>query len=145
MPIGANMVLDKGIPVLSTYNSSAAAGVLAYRVVKWATGNTFDLATAVSTTVPYIGVVQENLDQVKIATGKPVANVRILGITKVLVTTAASIVIGDPVMPGAGGGVVHGATTGNFILGICVGLPEAGNAVAANDLIDVLLTPGVKF
>jgi len=140
---GSNFVLDKGYLVLSTYNSSAAAGVTAYRCV---TANTttgvIDLngtATAATT-----GIVQENVDAAKVATGKVVANVRVLGISKVRVSdTPGSIVIGSKVAPSGTGANVGGvklAVSTNIPVGICVGLT---GTVAAGDLIDVLLTPGM--
>jgi len=140
---GSNFVLDKGFLVLSTYNSSAAAGVLAFRCVKADTvTGVIDLnATA---TVANIGVVQEPVDQVKVATGKVVADVRVLGISKVRVSdTPGAIVIGSKVAAsgtaGNAGGVKLAVAT-NIPLGICVGLT---GTVAAGDLIDVLLTPGM--
>lgn len=139
---GSNYVLDKGFPVLSTYNGSAAAGVLAYRVVKWSS-TAIDLQTASTATSGTLGVVQESIDAAKVATGKVVADVRLLGITKVLVTTATSLAIGVRVMAGAAGGVVL-ATTTNQVLGIIVGVGTSGT-ITAGDLIDVLLVPGVAM
>lgn len=141
---GSNYVLDKGFPVLSTYNSSNANGVTAFRVVKAiaATG-TIDLAVAATATGLQVGVVQENIDRAKVATGKAVADVRLLGITKVVVDgTPGTINHGTRVMCGAAGGVVL-ATTTNYLVGIAVGVPS-GTAVAG-DIIDVLLTPGVAM
>lgn len=140
---GSNFVLDKGFLVLSTYNSSAAAGVTPFRCVAiHATLGTVDLnATA---TVFSIGVIQEGIDAAKVATGKVVADVRMMGITKVRVAdTPGAIVLGSRVAPsgtGANAGGVKLAVTTNAVLGICVGLT---GTVAAGDLIDVLLTPGV--
>ena len=142
---GANYVLDKGFEVLSTYNSSAAAGVTAYRCVAMSTTTgKIDLnatATAVS-----IGVVQENVDASKVATGKVIADVRLMGITKVRVAdTPGTIVLGSRVAPsgtGANAGGVKLAVTTNAVLGIVVGPCPIGTP-AAGDLIDVLLTPGV--
>jgi hypothetical protein len=141
---GGNYVLDKGYPVLSTYNSSAATGVQAYRAVKFSVSGskaTVDLATA-ATSQP-LGVVQENIDAVKVATGKTVADVRILGITKMVAnTTPGAIALGSPIMVGSAGGAVLAATGGtNYVIGVCVGMTVPGGTVAAGDLIDVLLTP----
>jgi hypothetical protein len=142
---GANYVLDKPFDVLSTYNSSAAAGVLAYRCVVLTTpAGKIDLnATA---TVFSIGVVQENVDAVKVATGKVVADVRLMGITKVRVSdTPGTILLGSRVAPsgtGANAGGVKLAVTSNAVLGIVVGPVPIGTP-AAGDLIDVMLTPGV--
>jgi hypothetical protein len=140
---GSNFVLDKGFLVLSTYNSSAATGVTAFRCVK------IDSVTGVidlnaTATTANIGVVQENVDVAKVATGKVVADVRLLGITKVRVAdTPGAIAIGSKVAASgtaANSGGVKLAVATNVPLGIVVGLT---GTVAAGDLIDVLLTPGL--
>lgn len=135
--IGSNTVLDKGFLVLSTYNSSAAAGVTRFRCVKFGAGGTIDIAAA--DTDVCVGVVQENIDAAKVATAKATADVRVLGISKVYVTTAASIVLGSKVTPSTGGGVKL-AATGDIPLGVCVGAPTT---VSDGDIIDVLITPGM--
>lgn len=138
MAHGGNFVVDKGWKVLSTYNASAAAGVTRYRAVKLgATADTIDLNTAGATLS--VGVVQEDVDQTKVATGKVVADVRMMGITKMFVnTTPGSIVQGSKVMVGSAGGAVL-ATATNIPIGICL----TTGTIAAGDLIDVLLTPGM--
>lgn len=144
----ADHVLDKGFPVLATYNSSAAAGVTAFRVVKFspASGQPFiDLQTASSSTSTWVGVVQENIDQSDVATGKAIANVRLMGVTKVFVNaTPGTINYGTRVMCGGAGGVIAAASAGSQEVGIVVGMSTTSNA-AAGDLIDVLLTPGAQF
>lgn len=136
---GSNYILNKSFPVLSTYNSSAAAGVTPFRCVKIAAANTVDLnATAATWSV---GVVQDTFDQVKVATGKVNANVAVQGITKVFVTTATSLVVGSKVMAGTSGGVLL-ATSTNFSVGIIVGVGTSGT-ITAGDLVDILLTPGM--
>lgn len=135
--VGANFVLDKAMPVLSTYNSSSTNGVQAFRLVTWATGGTIDL-NATSTTRS-LGVVQENVDATKIATTKVMADVRILGITTLLCTTAASVVLGSIVSPTTNGGVKL-AVTGNIPVGVVVGIT---GTLADGNLIQVLLTPGL--
>lgn len=142
---GSNYVLDKGFPVLSTYNSSNANGVTSFRVVKTvaATG-TIDLAVAATATALQVGVVQENIDRAKVATGKAVADVRLLGITKVVVDSSpGTINHGTRVMCGGAGGVIVAATTGSYLVGIAVGVPSG--TANAGDIIDVLLTPGALF
>lgn len=142
---GSNYVLDKGFPVLITYNASNANGVTAFRIVKTiaATG-TIDLAVSPTATTLMVGIVQENVDRAKVATGKVVADVRLLGVSKVVVDgTPGTINHGTRVMCGAAGGVIAAATTGNAVTGIAIGVPS-GTAVAG-DIIDVLLTPGVLF
>jgi hypothetical protein len=142
---GGNYVLDKGFPVLKTYNSSAAAGVLAYRAVKFAVASsTAYIDLNVGPTVITLGVVQENMDAVKVAYGNAVADVRLLGITKMVANgTPGAIALGSPIQCGSTGGAVLAATGGtNYVMGICVGMTVPGGTVAAGDLIDVLLTPG---
>jgi hypothetical protein len=136
---GSNYVLDKGWDVLSTYNSSAAAGVTAYRCVTAADTGKIDLN--VTATQRTTGIVQENIDAVKVATGKVVADVRMMGISKVKVgTTPGTIVMGSLVAPTATGGVKLAVST-NIPVGMVVGPVPIGTP-AAGDLIDVLLTPG---
>jgi len=142
---GPNYVLDKAFPVLATYNASDTAGVTAYRCVTAdsATGKIDLNATA---TTACTGVVQENIDQTKVALGKVNADVRLLGITKVRVSdTPGVIVLGSKVAASGTstnkGGVKLGVTT-NIPLGIVVG-PFPIGTPAAGDLIDVLLTPGM--
>lgn len=136
---GANFVLDKAFPVISTYNSSAVAGVQQFRFVKFgATAGTIDLNVA--STTRSIGVVMENIDAAKVATGKANADVRLLGIATVVVTTATSIVLGSTVMSSTTGGAVLAATATNIPLGVVVGIT---GTITAGDYIQVLLTPGL--
>lgn len=137
---GANMVLDKGWLVLSTYNSSAAAGVTKFRTVKHgATAGTIDLSVADTDVI--IGVVQEDIDAAKVATGKATANVRMQGITSLYCTTAASVVLGSKVTPSTGGGVKL-AATGDVPCGVVVGIT---GTLADGNIIQVMLTPGMPL
>jgi hypothetical protein len=146
---GGNYVLDKGYPVLATYNGSAAAGVTRYRAVKFSVAaSVARIDLNVAATVWSIGVVQEDIDAVKVAYGNAVANVALMGITKMYANaTPGAIVLGSPVMVGnAGGAILATGTSTNFAIGICVGMSVPGGTVAAGDLIDVLLTPSTtKF
>jgi hypothetical protein len=138
---GANYILDKGFQVLSTYNSSAAAGVLAYRCVAAST-STGKIDLNATATTRNMGVVQENISADRVATGNAVADVRVLGITKVVVAaTPGTILFGSLVAASTAGGVKLGVST-NIPLGIVVGPTPIGTP-AAGDLIDVLLTPGL--
>lgn len=140
----ADFVLDKGFPVLPTYNSSSANGVQWFRAVKMSvSGSTNYIDLAVAHATGGIGVVQENIDAAKVATGKAVANVRLLGITKMVVQTGTSLAIGSLVAAGTAGGAIL-AVTSDLALGIIVGMSVPGGTVAAGDIIDVLLTPGAK-
>ena len=135
MAHGSDYILTKGFKVLSTYNSSAAAGVTKFRGVKFAAGDTVDLNVAATTLG--VGIVQEDIDAAKVATGKAVAAVAMLGTSKLVVQTATSIVQGSRLTLGNAGGAVI-AATGNQQIGINL----SSITVAAGDLIDVLLTPG---
>lgn len=136
---GANFVLDKGFLLLSTYNSSAAAGALSKRLVKFSgTAGAVDLNVASNTRS--VGVLMENVDAVKIATGKAVADVRMLGIATTNCTTSASVVLGSMVMSSTVGGVLLSATTGNIPIGMVVGI--TGTIADGND-VQVLLIPGL--
>jgi len=142
---GANYVLDKSFPVLSTYNTSDSLGVTAYRCVAQSSSTGIIDLNATATTAS-VGVVQENIDAVKVATGKANADVRVLGISKVRVSdTPGAIVIGSKVAASGTsnnkGGVKLAVAT-NVPLGIVVGPLPIGTP-AAGDLIDVLLTPGM--
>lgn len=132
MAHGGNFVLDKGWVVLTTYNTSAAAGVEPWVFVTTAAGDTIDLQTTAAGKV--LGVVQEKLDRTKVATGKAVADVRMLGITKV--RASAAIAQLDYVTNAITGRAAT-ATTGQLIHGIALSA-----AAEDGDLIDVLLTPG---
>lgn len=135
---GANFVLDKGFLAISTYNSSAAAGVLPNRFVKFgATAGTIDLNVA--STTRSIGVTMETIDATKVVTGKATVDVRMMGIATVVVTTAASIVLGSVIASSTTGGAILAAST-HVPLGIVVGIT---GTITAGDLIQVLLTPGL--
>lgn len=142
---GPSYVLDKAFEVLATYNSSAAAGVLAYRCVT-AVSTTGKIDLQATATNRVTGVVQENIDATKVALGKAQADVRLLGITKVRVSdTPGTIVIGSVVAASgtaANSGGVKLAVSTNIPLGVVVGPCPVGTP-AAGDLIDVLLTPGL--
>ena len=129
----ANYVLSKGYVAVSTYNSSAAAGVLAKRFVKLTANQTIDLNVASNTRS--IGVVNENVDQAKVATGKAVVNVSLQGIARVI--AGGTITIGASVMSSTTGTALAAATTGNIPVGIAL------QAAVIGDEIDVELTPGL--
>ncbi len=81
----ANFIgLDKGFLLLSTYNSSAAAGALAWRFVKSTAALTVDLNTSISGIT--LGVLQGNVDQTKIATSALVVFPRLLPVQQLQCT-----------------------------------------------------------
>lgn len=134
---GSNFVLDKGWRVLSTYNTSAVAGVTKFRCVTFAAGGTVDLTA--SDTAVCCGVIMEDIDRAKVATGKVVADVRMMGIVDVYVATATSIVIGSKLTPSTGGGVKLAASA-DIPWGVAVGIT---GTIADGDIIKMLLTPGM--
>jgi hypothetical protein len=128
----ANYILDKGYVAVSTYNSSNAAGVVSKRFVKLTANQTIDLNVA-SNTRP-VGVVQENVDQAKVATGKAVVDVRVQGVARVI--AGGTITIGSEVMSSTTGTALAAATAGNIVCGIAL------QAAVSGDEIDVELLPG---
>jgi len=138
-----NYVLDRPIPVLTTYNTSNAAGVTAFRVVKFSgTVGSGSIDLDVAATTAFIGVVQDAIDRTKVATGRAIADVRVMGITRLFVAASGTApVVGDPVVCGSDGGVVKGVTATNIRVGTVVSASTAGT-IANGDIIEVLLTPG---
>lgn len=136
---GGAYVLSKGLAVLSTYNSSNANGVEAFRCVTITSAGKVDIAA--NATAPTY-VVMENIDRAKVATDKAVAQVAMHGIVPVKVGVVTSITLGGRVMADATGAgtVINAATATNYALGVVVGIT---GTLAAGDIIEVLLTPGV--
>lgn len=126
----ANFVLDKGFKV----EGSAAA--VAYRFVGFGTANWSVTVTPTAASV-VAGVIMENVDAAKVATGKVIANVRVLGIAPVKVG-ATPVVRGTHVATDATGQALPAAAT-NQVVGLAL---ESG---AVGDIIDVLLTPAGVF
>ena len=135
---GQTFLMDKAFNVLSTYNSSSTNGVQPKRLVKFAAGGTIDLNVASNTRS--IGVVMETVDATKVATGKVMVDVRMMGIAVINCTTAASVVLGSMVMSSTVGGVLLAATSGNFPIGMVVGI--TGTLADGND-VEVMLIPGL--
>lgn len=129
----ANFVLDKGFKV------EGAAAAVAYRFVGFGTANWSVTVTPTANGV-VAGVLMENVDAAKVATGKVIANVRMMGIAPVKVGSGG-VTRGTYVMTDATGQAITatGTPTTNQIVGLAL---ETG---AAGDIIDVLLTPGGQF
>jgi len=143
----ADHILDKGYPALATYNASAAAGVVSFRFVKLLSTGFIDLATSsAGGTANNIGVVQESVDQLKVATGKAVVGVRLLGVTKWVVNaTPGTVILGSRVMVGAAGGCILATGAAAQVAGIVIGSNSSAGTIAAGDIVDVLLTPAATF
>lgn len=126
----ANFVLDKGFKV------EGVDAAVAYRFVGFGTANwAIDITPTAGAVVA--GVLMENVDAAKVATGKVIANVRVLGIAPVKVG-AGGVTRGTHVMTDATGQAVA-ATATNQVAGLAL---ETG---AVGDIIDVLLTPAGVF
>jgi hypothetical protein len=93
-------------------------------------------------TPPAIGVAAENMDLVKIQTGKAYISVAIAGVAFVI-SNSGAVAVGASLIPSVGvagrvDAVTPGATARNMVgIALTVG-------VAAGDLIMCLLTPGGK-
>jgi hypothetical protein len=127
--------IDKGYTAVSTYASSDVNGVQAFRFVRLTASQTIDRCSAI-TQVP-IGVVQENVDQAKVLTGKVVVDVRLLGISRV--TAGAAVAIMAEVSTDTSGRAVTAASTSR-VAGIAL---QA--AAAIGDQIDVFLVPAGRI
>lgn len=135
----ADFVLNKGFPVLATYNGSSTNGVTQYRVVKWSS-TAIDLQTTAGGLG--LGVVLENIDAAKVATGKVNANVGVMGVVPVVCTTGTSVVVGGEVEVTTDGGVINASgTAGRYTLGMVVGMTTLGGTVGNGDVIYVLIQP----
>jgi hypothetical protein len=139
---GPNYVLDKGF-----YVDAAATNVAFGRWCKFATGTTGDKVTTSAATAAanppavadfLVGVYQETLDAAKVATGKATIGVRMMGITRMV--AGAAVTIGSRVTSDSTGRAIAAApTAGQSFWSGGIALTAAA---AANDVIDVLLTPG---
>jgi hypothetical protein len=131
----ADHILSKGFKVAT--GKAYQRGQVLQLTAAW----TVDIATAATQIL--IGVCIEDVDQVKVDTGKVVIGADVIGITRCI--ASAPITAGTPVTATAGGKIVGmtkaaaGAQPARQ-LGIAMGA-----AAANNDEIDVLLTPGGQF
>lgn len=127
----SNFVLD----VARIPEGSSAA--VAYRFCAiGTTQNNIDLTP--NTLAQYVlGVVMDDLDASKVVEGGTV-NVRIMGIAPVMLGTGGAAP-GDRLVSAADGKAILGTAAANFVAGIALQTGSAGT------IIDVLLTPGVKW
>jgi len=131
MGVGPNYVLDKGM------KASGVAAYTAGRLVKQ-TANPQEIGPTTVITDRVFGVVMENVDAARVATGKVFLDIRVLGIARV--EASAAIAVGARVMPEAAAtsraATIAGATAVSFGIALTA-------AVNPGDFIDVLLTPGM--
>lgn len=129
---GPNFVLDKGYVV-----AAAATGV------DFGLGVMFNDAAGKQVKLPTggavfcVGVAQETIDDAKIATGKAVVNVRMMGISRAI--AGAAITVGQPLMVTAAGKFIP-ATATNFVVGYAL-----TPAAADNDHFNLFLQQGGIF
>jgi len=136
MGVGPNYVLDKGFLL-----TGSAAFVRGFAVKQSATANAVALITAANAAV--IGIVQDDVDAAKVATGKAVGDIRILGISRVV--AGAAVAIGDNVATdNQGRAVTKAQTAGGSQPTPVFGIALTACTVAGAE-IDVLLTPGRVF
>ena len=128
MGTGPNYVLDKGLLV---------QGVAAVQFGTFYQGGTVAQSATPHTAINQraIGVAQETVDAAKVATGKVFADFRILGIARV--RAGAAVALYARVSPDATGRAIT-AAAGSFPAGVALSA-----AAAAEEHIDVLLTPGM--
>jgi Uncharacterized conserved protein (DUF2190) len=126
---GPNCVIDKGYLI-----AAAATGVdFGFGVMFSDTaGKTVQLPTA--TTVFMVGVAQDTIDDAKIATGKAVVNVRIMGITRAV--AAAAFAVGARLMVNTAGKFLTATGAGARVVGIAM-----TPAATLDDHFNLLLTP----
>lgn len=128
MGVGPNYVLDKGFV-------STGASAYAFGEAVVLNGDGTKCARATSAGAQVLGVCQEVLDATRVATGKAVIDIRLLGITRCIAGAAVSV-----------GQKVTNDTSCRAVAGGGAGTPSFGIALtaatAAGQMIDVLLTPG---
>lgn len=131
----ADHILSKGFKV--TTGKAYQRGLVAQLTAAW----TIDIGTASSQIL--IGLIEEDLDQVKADTGKAVITVAVQGIARGI--ASAGITFGQYVTATTGGKLVAmtkaaaGAQPARAI-GIAM-----QTVTTLNDELDVLLTPGGQF
>jgi len=130
----ADHILTKG------FKATTGKAYIRGQVVQMTAAWTVDVATA--GTQILVGVCIEDVDQVKVDTGKVIIGVDVVGITRCI--ASAAIVAGARVTAATGGKIVTMTAAAAFPTVNCLGI-AMGAATANNDEIDVLLTPGARF
>lgn len=131
MGVGPNYGLDKGFLAQGATAYAFGEGVVLGTVEQSVTR-----ATTALTVPGFFGVVQEDLDTTRLATGKAIVGVRITGITRAIAGAAVAkgaILVNDT----SARVVTQAGAAGTPVIGIALTA-----AAAAGDHIDVLLTPG---
>jgi|SRR5882762_5341458 len=138
MGVGQNYVLDKGF--LATGATAYTAGL----ILKPAVGsggqvlNLNTVAIAGNAATGLLVVCMEDLDTVRLATGKAQINCALLGLVRVQ-TTAVAITAGVKIASAANGLARAAVSTENVLGFAMTGVGSSGG------FIDVMLTPGTVF
>lgn len=114
------------------YIAAADLSGLQYTCMALTTDNPSKVNKA-SSGAAIVGVLQNK------PTSGQVADVRVLGLTKLLVDSGAGVTAGDKLMAVNGTGGVATATTGNFVIGF------AEETAAASTYVTAVLLPGGKI
>lgn len=147
MGVGPNYVLDK--PFLATGATAYAFGEIVKLIAGSGSFSTTansvvrnTTATVLTTTDVTLAVAQEDLDTVRLATGKAFINCRLMGIARV--QCGATVTVGDHVTNDATARAVKATRAAGGAQPIQIlGIALSGGTVGQH--IDVLLTPGVSF
>jgi hypothetical protein len=136
MGVGPNYVLDKGFLL----NGSSA--YTAFTFVKRAGDGTHATKTSAGTDV-VLGVVQADTDAAKVATGKVVGDVRILGITRCV--SGGAVAVGDHIKSDTNAkGVAMTQAAAGAQPAPCAGIAMTATT-GTGQTFDLLLTPGATF
>jgi hypothetical protein len=134
---GANYGLSKGF--LATGSNAYAIGEAIILVASASVVNPAQCLRASSATGLALGVCEEALDAAKVTTGKAIVAVKLTGIAKCI--AGGVVAPGDNVTSDANGKFVATTTPNDKVWGIAL---NAANT-AANDIFDVMLTPGTRY
>ena len=138
MGVGPNYVLNKGFLAQTPVTAYAAGLVVTYGTVE----QSCITLSAASSLLP-LGILTDDIDAAKIATGKAFVGVALLGLVRAKV--GAAVTKGDRLTNDTSSRVITQtrAAAGAQPLPV-VGIAQTA-ATAANQFIDVLLTPGASF
>jgi len=139
MGSGPNYVLDKGY--IATGSTAYALGEAVVQATTNFSGDS--VARATSAAADVLGVCQETIDANKVATGKAVIDIRLLGITRMI--AGAAVAMGDRVTNDASARAVPVARAAAGAQPARVFGRALNAATAAGQHIDVLLTPGATY
>lgn len=138
MGVGPNYVLSKGF-LAQTPVTAYAKGLL---VIQGTVEQSVITLSAASSLVPF-GVIADDIDATKIATGKAIIGIDLLGISRVKcggVVTKGDRITNDSTSRGITQARTAGASQPQPVFGIAL-----TTTTAANQFFDMLLTPGACY